>query len=274
MIDYKKMPAGKEKYHAYLASHEWAVRKQAVRLRSNGMCERCRIAKGTQTHHMTYIRLYNEKLEDLLHVCRPCHEFLSGVSTYDPAADVPLMLGGKFVESVYLAGKMRPFWRDEIAYGWSDFEVQDQGEGMFEWRSDLKIKVSNKSLCVTGPYISPFVNQKKHESIHWSTYTHLSSGMHNHCKDYDLVDRIRNAITECDFVFAWINSSDCFGTLVEIGFAIGIGKTVYVATHDQSDIENEMWLAKEFMSSKGYAHDLGRHESAKIAWDYFSEYLK
>lgn len=79
------------KYQRYLASREWALLKNAVRGRSGGTCERCHLADHQDTHHLTYERLYNERIEDLLGVCRPCHEYLSGKSDFDPASEAVLM---------------------------------------------------------------------------------------------------------------------------------------------------------------------------------------
>ena len=73
-----------EKYKAYLASRDWVLKVNAVRERSGGYCERRCGNKATQVHHQTYIRLYNERLEDLLHVCGPCHAYLSGKIHTDP----------------------------------------------------------------------------------------------------------------------------------------------------------------------------------------------
>lgn len=78
------MPAHDSSYGAYLASREWGIKKRLVRQRSGGNCERCG-QPATEVHHLTYERLYNERLTDLLHVCHECHEFLSGNTDYDPA---------------------------------------------------------------------------------------------------------------------------------------------------------------------------------------------
>lgn len=49
------------------------------------------------------------------------------------------------------------------------------------------------------------------------------------------------AIDRSDFVFAWIDSLDCFGTIMEIGMAKCLGKPVAVAVH--CDIpHHELWL--------------------------------
>lgn len=72
-------------YGAYLASREWGILREQVRERSGGKCERCKRGDHQDTHHLTYERIGHERLEDLLGVCRQCHEFLSGKTDVDPA---------------------------------------------------------------------------------------------------------------------------------------------------------------------------------------------
>lgn len=75
-------------YPRYLASREWAQKKEAVRERSSGWCERCGVRNHDQTHHLTYKNIGKESIDELLGVCRECHEFLSAKSDYDPTKDV------------------------------------------------------------------------------------------------------------------------------------------------------------------------------------------
>mgnify|MGYP001219781477 CR=1 FL=1 len=77
-----------EKRLAYYCSREWSLKKKAIHARSGGMCERCDENKGEAVHHKTYARLYNEDLEDLIHLCNKCHDFQHGNSDFDPAAPV------------------------------------------------------------------------------------------------------------------------------------------------------------------------------------------
>lgn len=72
-------------YHRYMASREWALKRQEIRARSAQKCERCKRREMTSVHHLTYERLGRELLSDLLAVCKPCHEWLSGKSDIDPA---------------------------------------------------------------------------------------------------------------------------------------------------------------------------------------------
>lgn len=72
------------KYQRYLASREWSVIRERVRERSGNRCEHCCSAPQQAVHHLTYENVGNERLGDLLAVCEPCHEFLSGKSTENP----------------------------------------------------------------------------------------------------------------------------------------------------------------------------------------------
>lgn len=76
--------AGRIDYGAYLASREWALKKEAIRERSGGICERCHNAPYQETHHKTYAHIGNEPLDELLAVCSQCHQFLSGKTDNDP----------------------------------------------------------------------------------------------------------------------------------------------------------------------------------------------
>jgi len=83
-------------YQAYLASREWALLKRQVRERSGGKCERCG-ADQEATHHLTYERIGEERLEDLQAVCNACHEYLSGLSDIDPTELDPTWEPGLYV---------------------------------------------------------------------------------------------------------------------------------------------------------------------------------
>ena len=80
-------------YHKYMASREWALKKEEVKERAGGICERCHDAPLQSTHHLTYERLGGECVDtDLLGLCNPCHKYLSGKSETDPATQVVRLL--------------------------------------------------------------------------------------------------------------------------------------------------------------------------------------
>lgn len=80
-------------YQTYLASREWALKREAVRQRSSNRCERtidgqrC-VGSQDSVHHLTYARVGNEPLEDLLGVCNDCHRWLSGKTDADVCAQI------------------------------------------------------------------------------------------------------------------------------------------------------------------------------------------
>jgi hypothetical protein len=78
LIDWETMRDGNEKRQAYYCSPQWGQLRRQVIERSGGLCERCDMRRGTAVHHLTYIRLYREKLTDLMHICEACHEYTHG----------------------------------------------------------------------------------------------------------------------------------------------------------------------------------------------------
>ena len=74
-------------YQAYLAGREWGLLREAVRERSKDRCEHCFAGPQQAVHHLTYERIGHEELVDLMAVCNPCHEFLSGKTTDSPLND-------------------------------------------------------------------------------------------------------------------------------------------------------------------------------------------
>jgi hypothetical protein len=66
------------KYKEYLKSKKWRDFKNALLKARGNCCEKCGQVKPLDAHHMTYKRLFNELPEDILLVCRPCHQKIHG----------------------------------------------------------------------------------------------------------------------------------------------------------------------------------------------------
>lgn len=62
-IDYKK----------YLRSDYWDEIKNQVLERDDNRCRLCNSKENLQVHHRTYKHLENEKLEELITLCKKCH---------------------------------------------------------------------------------------------------------------------------------------------------------------------------------------------------------
>lgn len=77
------------KYQRYLTSGTWR-RKKARKLKQVGYrCQACKSVHNLECHHLTYERLYHERLSDLAIYCHDCHEkadkiraFEAGLKTY------------------------------------------------------------------------------------------------------------------------------------------------------------------------------------------------
>ena len=67
---------GNTEYSHYLQTQRWRTLARAVKLRAKGKCEICKRADGRDCAHLTYDRIFNEPLSDLLWLCRACHRKL------------------------------------------------------------------------------------------------------------------------------------------------------------------------------------------------------
>ena len=60
-------------YTPYLSTDKWKSTRKRVLERDNYTCQACLRATATEVHHLTYDRVKNEPLFDLISVCEICH---------------------------------------------------------------------------------------------------------------------------------------------------------------------------------------------------------
>ena len=70
----RRQTARRQKYEAYLQTDVWRAKRARVLARDRGVCQGCFELPATQVHHLTYERLGDEPLFDLISVCDECHE--------------------------------------------------------------------------------------------------------------------------------------------------------------------------------------------------------
>jgi hypothetical protein len=70
----KLKPALRKEYEEYLNSENWQRLRKLVFARAGNKCEICETEIAREVHHLTYIRIGSENLEDLLAVCTFCHD--------------------------------------------------------------------------------------------------------------------------------------------------------------------------------------------------------
>lgn len=61
------------KYEAYLLSPEWKAKREQRLTISNHSCSACTASRNVHVHHLTYERIFNENMEDLLPLCEEHH---------------------------------------------------------------------------------------------------------------------------------------------------------------------------------------------------------
>ena len=62
------------KYSEYIQSPAWERKRQQVLTFWDGKCAICYSPNNVQVHHRTYVRIGDERLMDLLPLCKDCHD--------------------------------------------------------------------------------------------------------------------------------------------------------------------------------------------------------
>jgi len=70
---YKKSSNRKENYIRYINSREWQSKRTTILKRDGYLCQQCGSNSNLDVHHITYKRFTNENQNDLITVCRYCH---------------------------------------------------------------------------------------------------------------------------------------------------------------------------------------------------------
>lgn len=65
-------------YREYLQSEAWKAKRKAALIRDGLRCQLCGHEKNLHVHHITYDRIYDEDLDDLITLCNECHSRLHG----------------------------------------------------------------------------------------------------------------------------------------------------------------------------------------------------
>jgi 5-methylcytosine-specific restriction endonuclease McrA len=112
----RKMP--REDYAKYRKSYHWKIVRDRVLARCNGICEGCHGRTAANVHHLTYERLGNEDMGDLLALCRQCHESFHNMTTdgKPPWDHLPPHLQPQFPPTATQEERIRAveYWEKEV----------------------------------------------------------------------------------------------------------------------------------------------------------------
>jgi len=170
------------------------------------------------------------------------------------------MSKGSIGINIYLAGKVsKNDWRHEIVDGLRDECVRFDVDGIPE---DWPVLVDG--IAYGRHYVGPYFIGCDHGCYHGKNSHGYGPGCAGEEKDYPGVDydnhcpsasreayvvkQCKNAILRSDLVFAWIDDLTAFGTIFEIGVAIGMGKRVILATTGDEKT-HELWFMFQYASN-------------------------
>jgi len=265
---WKTMPDGPEKYQAYLCSPEWGRLRAIVTKRSGGKCERCKVNDAAAVHHLTYQRKYQELPEDLIHYCQGCHDYTHGKSTVDPMPRRKLYLAGKVEKNCWrhsLVNKLREADWDNAPL----LAAVEIGGETFDYVGPFFVSCDHG--CYHGDGTHGCLGKNGTEEVHGEVveieyasvcgsgngdFLYRNSLVDKHgcrqgCEGQEfIVNKCLEAIDNSDVVMAWIDTPNCFGTLCEIGFAVGKYKTLWVAFASDA-LMSDMWFIKTIASKAG-----------------------
>lgn len=160
--------------------------------------------------------------------------------------------------TVYFAGKIsKNDWRHQIVTGlrsvdyWS-FERENPKALMSfpinfkPYKNDNFSKLSEKEKDELIYYSGPFFISCDHGCSHGNS-THGSGT--SQCSEKapsrdDIFNLCVNQIDESDWIFCWIDSLDCYGTLFELGVAHEKGKKIFIGIDSKLGC-SDLWFIKQ-----------------------------
>lgn len=161
--------------------------------------------------------------------------------------------------SIYLAGKIAPGdWRENLVSGLQD--AWGHSHSAQEWsESDAEWPVLPNGVIGQYDYTGPYFTETCSHSTHGCPQGEHCVGSMCEGGYGDRAATLRrclNAIDRSEIVFAWLSDLTAYGTLTEIGYAKGRGKTIIVASPEEAGQVDDFYEdAVEGVDS----HTLGMH---------------
>lgn len=154
---------------------------------------------------------------------------------------------------IYLAGKIDHHdWRHSLVIGLRDSVIDAS-----DFATVLSLPMRDGGNLV---YCGPFFVACDHGCSHGAQKHGCGDGCNDVGQTREIVvKKCLSGVRGCDICFAFVESADCYGTLIEIGYALASGKLVYVTFSE----EMSQWLSRD--ASDGHSDDydygrLGRHD--------------
>ncbi|PZV19176.1 MAG: hypothetical protein DCF22_00480 [Leptolyngbya sp.] len=104
-------------YEQYISSPEWKQKRQRVIERDGCKCRTCWESEDLEVHHVSYERLFNEDLDDLITLCHQCHEAITTV--------IRRRRYSTRIITVSDHQRITPIIKIEVSHGKTNIEISD-----------------------------------------------------------------------------------------------------------------------------------------------------
>lgn len=150
---------------------------------------------------------------------------------------------------IYLAGKIeKNGWRQSVCSETDKTQGNDDAldfscAGRRPITEADSWPVERGAVLGEHDYTGPYFVRCDHGCAHGDSLHGLGRPNDGLVRDRkNLIRLCLTAIRDSDLVFAWITSQDCYGTLVELGYAAALGCKIAVAVPKYLD---DLWFATE-----------------------------
>lgn len=155
---------------------------------------------------------------------------------------------------IYLAGKMtrRSANHDSC---WRDSIINDVGETIAIGPPDKYDSLPALGRAIGGvhDYLGPYYFDIGfgHSSFRPGDHGLDVSGLQHDCDNRGRIFKLcLDAVSRADVIFAWINSTDCFGTHFEVAYAHALGKQIWLGFSDL--VLRDQWFL--FQAADHFGH--------------------
>lgn len=160
---------------------------------------------------------------------------------------------------IYLAWKIKKFpndWRKQLF-----LTEKNRAEEWFEY-----------DLILWHYFWWPYFVSCDHWCMHWK-HSHwrgankwwLTCSQDLECRN--VADKCRSWISQCDCVLAWINTTDCYGTIAEIWYAIWKWIPVFIAYEQWFEYVKDMYFLNDLVWWKIYITKDVKEAFTEVIWN-------
>lgn len=145
------------------------------------------------------------------------------------------------VPAIYMAGKFTGGSGKNCGKDWrSDFGVDFDFYSRPSDLPELDMRYTRTGYAYCGPY--PVDITSGHGAPgHFESYYETSGGT-SESDNKKVLSKCLKYIDQCEVLFAWIFSDDCYGTLAEIGYAKAKKKTIVIGVKNDVNVD-ELWFS-------------------------------